>query len=220
MIASGTTWRLGSLFGTPIFVQPGYLMLIGLFGYMEASRQPHAMLQVAFLTAFAVTASLLIHEFGHVLAATLNGHRSQVVLVTMGGVTIPSGESRGWRAIMMSLSGPFAGLATCAVLYFLCEPSPEAPHLWIFLWNILVWINLVWSLFNLMPVYPMDGGHAFQDFLKLFRRAHEAEKVSAIVSIIVGLALAILCYQFGLLFGAIVLGFLVYQNWERLNAKR
>ncbi len=221
MFASGTSWRLGSLFGTPIFVQPGYLLLLLLFGYFASRGLPHAPFLAAFLTAFAVTVSLLIHEFGHVLAARLNGHRSQVVLVMMGGLTISSGESRGWRAVMLSLAGPAAGLLTWAILVFVVPASrAEDPTLWPYLWGMLVWINLYWSIFNLLPIYPMDGGQALQSLLKLFKRAFEAERISAIVSIVTALAVALWLYQFGFIFAVFLLAMMAYENWERLGRNR
>jgi membrane-associated protease RseP (regulator of RpoE activity) len=39
-------------------------------------------------------------------------------------------------------------------------PSAGAPSYWQILVNDLLWVNFYWGLINLLPIYPMDGGHA------------------------------------------------------------
>ena len=173
------------------------------------------------LIAFAVTLSLLVHEFGHVLAARLNGHRSQVLLVAMGGLTMPSGESRGWRGVFLSLAGPGAGLLLFAILSFLVPPpDPEDRTLWPKLLDLLLQINLVWSLFNLLPIWPLDGGQALQNLLTTFRRAHEAERISALVSLVVAVAIGFFLLQAHQTFAVIMVAMLAFDNWERLQRTR
>ena len=55
--------------------------------------------------------SILIHELGHALTARLFGARAWVQLYSFGGLAHPDRPLPKWRAIAMTLAGPFAGFA-------------------------------------------------------------------------------------------------------------
>ena len=229
MFATGSAWRICILFGTPVYLTSSYLLLVVL-GFMFTGWD----LERGFLWIFAVTASLFIHEFGHVFAARANGHSSEVYLWGLGGVTVPSGESRGWRGIFMSLAGPGAGFLAAYLLYLFAMPGDLRPDLldyarggsrypiadttlWPYLHQKLVFIGMVWTFFNLLPIYPMDGGHALEDFLGLFMRRHQAAKLSALAGMLVGIPVAVLGLMNGFLIVGILVGWMALQNYERFR---
>lgn len=228
---------LFTLFGVPVHIDTWYalpMIIFGLRGFEEAG------LSGAFIVCFAVTASLLVHEFGHVGAAALDGHRSRVILWGFGGVTIPDGASHGWRAIRLSLAGPAAGFALWAVVWFLFMPAdvqelgartspldalfpgsavfelygsnPPLKHV---LWRELAWINLIWGIFNLLPILPLDGGHAVRDLLRLKLRAYEADRWAARITVVVGVAVGLGFFLIRLWFAGALLLYLAYSSWER-----
>lgn len=234
-----------SLFGVPVHIDGWYLLPMIWFGLQGASfGGGHAGIAGAFIVCLAVTLSLLVHEFGHVAAAALDGHRSEVILWGFGGVTIPSGESRGWRAVRLSLAGPTAGFALLAVTWFGFMPhdigahvrpwnllegfqshslvrsyvtDPEISHL---LWAYLVWINLAWSLLNLLPVLPLDGGHALRDALRLRMRAYRADAIATTISVAVGGAAGVYFLLNGYIFAGAMLLYLAWSTWERHRTLR
>ena len=48
----------------------------------------------------------------------------------------------------------------------------------------LVWINLLWGLVNLLPMWPLDGGQATQILLSLYDRSR-GQRWAHIVSLLV-----------------------------------
>ncbi len=226
--------RLFELFGTPVYADPSYFLLLVFFGFGYLEEGMGAF----FMVAFAVTASLLVHEFGHVFAAKTNGFQSVVMLWGMGGMTYPSGMARGWRSVWMSMAGPLAGLFLWAVTWFVFMPpwgvdlglktdlgavlepyraiGPYQLTLGDLLWMQLCWINLVWSILNLLPVFPLDGGQVLRSLLLMRFRAYEADRMSALVGTVVGaLAGVFLWMTLDSVLSLVIFGFLAFQNWQR-----
>lgn len=114
----------------------------------------------------AVLVSILLHEFGHALAFQIFGVHSMIVLVLAFGLTIPSSYiADRWRRIVVSLAGPAAGFLLAGVIYLVREntdPLQMSKYLFLLLY-FLFWINLVWGIFNLLPVYPLDGGRVSEE---------------------------------------------------------
>ena len=183
----------------------------------------------------------LVHEFGHVYAASTNGHRSRVVFWMLGGLTFSSGRSSGWRGVWVSAAGPMAGLMLWAVCWFLLRPEifmagrEVTLGYWFFpnaglpmdrtgfheFWAHLCFINLIWSIFNLLPIFPLDGGHITNDLLRMKLRATDAERTGAIISIVCCVAVGLYLSQYirGI-FIFLMLGLLAWQNYQRLQATR
>ncbi len=117
--------------------------------------------------------SILVHEMGHAVASRLFGYRPTVRLMWLGGHTDPNpNETIPWnRDLVMTLAGPFFGMAlmfTAAGLqWWLGDRSEVASY---FL-RLLVTLNLGWTVLNLIPVPPLDGGKVATTLLvRLFGR--------------------------------------------------
>ena len=57
--------------------------------------------------------------------------------------------------------------------------------------SYMLWINLVWGIFNLLPIYPMDGGKLSSGLAAKFLSPNKALKVSTVISMIFCIGLAI-----------------------------
>ena len=192
--------------GFPIQVLPGYWLLTALLALWIGGQSTSLM----FATAFVVFFSILVHELGHAVMARWFGLPAHITLHMMGGATsFPTDATmtRG-RDILISLAGPGAGLSL-GVLGWLAlhwagfqdetavegivEAGTSAQAL-----AILVRVNIVWSLINLIPVIPFDGGRVLAAALGPKRR------LAAIsISLAVGLLVAAWFAQAGALFAAV-----------------
>jgi stage IV sporulation protein FB len=144
----------------------------------------------------AVLISILVHEIGHWLAMRWYGTDAYVVLYHFGGLAVPRGSSFGGygaddtrgNQLVISAAGPVAQLLLAAALIFgvqaLGYQPPPIPYLDpllnlgrgevipsdtvnVFLW-FLALPSIYWALLNLLPVYPLDGGHITREiFLRL-----------------------------------------------------
>ncbi len=138
-----------------------------------------------------VFGSVIAHELAHALVAIRSGIAVRAItLLPIGGVT-QRDESAGprgldpLREIRISLAGPLMNLvlgaaAAIVVLAFYPQASITGMPL-VHSANLprsLVWVNVFLGAFNLLPAYPMDGGHVLRallarhiDYLQATRRA-------------------------------------------------
>lgn len=184
--------------GYPVSVGWGSVIIMGLYGFMSAGDQVNAMgLVTAILGGVVFGASILVHELGHAVAANRLGLSVQGIrLHGLGGHCDYNGHTTNGRRLLIALAGPAAGLAlgalAIAAQQTVLAAVPGIPPLIYRLVGLLIWVNLFWSLFNLLPMIPLDGGSAMQNALRLrlkARRAAEAAKwVSLVTAGIVGIA--------------------------------
>jgi len=202
-------YLLGRLFGTDIFVTADFFLLLAFYffvGRADAGRMA--------LFCIALIVSLLVHEFGHVLAVRrLLGAPSAVILWGLGGLCVyPAVPTTPGRKIGISLMGPLLEAllgALCFALLRLADPGPGALREFL---AIMVWLNLFWVAANLVPILPLDGGQALRAGLEYRmepgRAAGAARKVSVVAAILAGGAAASL----GLPLLAMFCAFLLLQN--------
>src|SRR6266404_1267819 len=146
------------LFGVPARIHPTFW----LGGLMFVGRSPNLyFLLVGIATLFV---SILVHEMGHALCGKHYGDRSpSITLYIMGGYYMPGTISlRRWKQIWMCLWGPLAGFmlggvaigVSVAVYHRLIPYSEVLGYVLVY----AVWINILWGVANLLPVFPLDGG--------------------------------------------------------------
>jgi Zn-dependent protease len=153
------------IFGTRVKVGWIFPIVVLLLGYRMAS-DPIRLASWVVL----VTISVLIHEAGHVVALRYFGHHPRVELTWMGGLTISEGRNdlTPRQSIIVSAAGPLTGIAFGALMEIAFGPSSNPYFHWLAATSFFV--NVVWSLVNLVPVIPLDGGHIARELCQLASR--------------------------------------------------
>ena len=83
-------------------------------------------------------------------------------------------------------------------------------------WN-LVWINLLWGLINLLPIYPLDGGRVSEILLTYVNR-YEGKRWGHTVSLVVAGLLAVVSYPLtDSFFLAVFFGYFAFLNYQILQ---
>lgn len=100
----------------------------------------------------ALTAAL-IHELCHILGIRLAGGQFLDIQIGAGGARITVGGLTTGQEILCALAGPAGGLLL--LLFFRWIPR-------------IALCGLVQSAFNLLPIFPLDGGRAVQCATRLF----------------------------------------------------
>jgi Zn-dependent protease len=104
-----------------------------------------------------------LHEFGHVFAAMYYGNKcTSVTLLPIGGVAALDAKSLtgGKKEFFVALAGPavnFALAALCVILYAIAAFLGP----WTVVEDALGWlilVNMLIGTFNLVPIFPLDGG--------------------------------------------------------------
>src|SRR5215813_1608069 len=163
-------FRLGSI---PVEVHYSHFLVAAMLGSNLARgvspAEAFARLAVWIAVVFV---SVLTHELGHALVSRAYGYRPRIQLVWTGGLTQPNapGPIPWHRDILLTLSGPVFGLGLFAValgLSAIVRPTGAAQEAL----SDLVVVNFTWSLLNLLPIVPLDGGRIVQvALMRAFRR--------------------------------------------------
>lgn len=198
-----------SLLGFPVQIHwLFWLTSILLGGGMYAST-PEEWIRALIWTA-VVFVSVIVHELGHALVARRFGGRPAIFLHGLGGLTVMPGlRVNRFQSIQVSLAGPVAGILLGLLVIFLSSLFPEdLPWLHVVI-SYLIFVNIFWSFFNLLPILPMDGGQILRDVLGPSRLA-----TARLVGAIMAGVLAFCSLWVNQWFLAIFMGFLAYSNFK------
>lgn len=209
----GWSINLFRVCGIQLAVHASFFLLlayVGLEGWQEAGM-PGLLWSVAVLLAFFVC--VVLHEFGHSFTAMHYGVGvRRILLMPIGGMaefdSIPRQPS---KELLITLAGPAVNFVIAAILWLTVgypTNSEYADSLAGF-GQVLLRANLVMGFFNLLPVFPMDGGRIFRALLALrlpyLRATFWAATIGKVLAIL-GALVAILVFQsylVGILFGFI-----------------
>lgn len=208
--------HLGSIGKTTIDVDLSFLFLLALF--VIWGHNPGQPIQYALIWIPAVFVGVLIHELAHAgMIALLGFGSSQIILGGMGGVTINSRRARPWQDMLISLAGPGASFGLAALSWWIVNNVAYAQQdrMLIVLLPLMMRVNVWWGIFNLIPVPPLDGGHATRDFFRMFLSERTAFIVAIWIAIVVGSAVAVLSIASRNFLVAFYLAWFVYAAWQQ-----
>jgi stage IV sporulation protein FB len=167
------SYRIVTLFGTEVRLHITFLALLGWYAFVawRVGGEAAAAWSVGFLAL--VFASVLLHEFGHVLMAKRFGIRTPDILLSpIGGLArLERMPEEPRQELLVALAGPAVTLAIVAVLAGTRALGPDSQSLWVFdpgherLLPALLRANIVLLGFNLIPAFPMDGGRVLRAIL-------------------------------------------------------
>jgi len=117
---------------------------------------------IEYLGLFAIVTT---HEFGHVLACRqVGGRADQIVLWPLGGVAYVDPPPRPGATLWSIAAGPLVNVALFPILGVLYWSSGEI-HDVHGLFYALLWIDASLFVFNMLPIYPLDGGQILRSLL-------------------------------------------------------
>jgi Zn-dependent protease len=140
--------------------------------------------------------SILVHELGHAFVArSFGSHVTSVVLTVLGGFCAYDREPGArWKRIAIALAGPGAGFLLLGLVQAIHVAygwgDPDGNRYARYAYDDLWFINLVWGLFNLLPIWPMDGGRVCRELCVGARIANPIE-TSLWISIVLAGGLAL-----------------------------
>jgi stage IV sporulation protein FB len=210
--------RIGSIGGTILHLDYSFLFLCGLFVVFDL--QDGSPIQQALLWIPTLFFSVIAHELGHAAAIAALGYgRSDIVLGGFGGVTINNRRARPWQDILISLAGPVAGVVFAYLLVLLFNNVRAlANDEFFFRWFALMFrVNIAWAIFNLLPIYPLDGGQILRNTTRIFLTERNSFVTTTWVSLVLAAAIIIfglLQHQYFLATIAFMLALENYQNWS------
>jgi len=163
------SFRLFRIWGIDVFLHwTWFLIAFIAIRYREAQ---YGSLVWNALEYFALFFIVLLHELGHSLACRqVGGQADQIVLWPLGGVAYVSPPLRPGATLWSIAAGPLVNVALLPILSGAVVAGqmlgwqavfPDLNRLVLSLW----FINTMLLVFNLLPIYPLDGGQIVRSLL-------------------------------------------------------
>ena len=143
----------------------------------------------------------LIHELGHVLVARIVGNKLLKFKIMPLGFSIflqtniedynkkiKKGNMYVLKNLIISIAGPITNIIIFLVTFFL--------PIELMIKEKVIYINAIIAIFNLIPMYPLDGSKILQNVLKLFCSNKESYKYTNIVANATLIIFTIFCSVF------------------------
>ena len=207
--------HLGSIGGTSIDVDFNFGFLVLLFVILNYN--PEQGIHYALLWIPILFISVLVHELAHAgMIAAFGFGASQIVLTGMGGVTINRRRARPWQDLLISIAGPASsfGLYFLSVWFIRNVEVAQTDRMLAALLPAMAWANRAWGLFNLIPLAPLDGGHAVREFFRMFLSERNAFIVAIWIGIVGGILIAAYLLLARAFFIALYIAWFVYMAWQ------
>jgi len=197
-----------SLFGFPVMVHWLFWLIAFLLsgGLHMQSAQEWPRIFVGMVVIFL---SILVHELGHAAVARLFGLQPGIAFHGLGGITYFRGtDLKRWQHFLVVAAGPTSSLAL-AGCFVIMLPVKEISPLIPMIISIGLWVNIVWTVINCLPILPMDGGQMLRDIL-----GPKLERVACIVGAVVASVVVLVAFRGQMYFLAVMMIFLAYSNFK------
>lgn len=190
-------FRIGKVAGAPIIISENLLLFTLIYcGFTAVHSITTALM--ALLAIVTITGCILLHEIGHVLAAQHYHIRTtDITLNFYGGVA--SSRPNDWRNLMdrpkeaaiVWLCGPLVTFMICCTLtLIMLFLAPKTAF-----YNHLAWVrnfNAVIGVFNMLPIYPLDGGGILYSILRMYMEKYKAISIASKIGMFGAVGLLIL----------------------------
>ena len=200
------------LLGIPFRLELPFLVVLGVLGY-AGGRSAVAVVEWIVLGGLSIAA----HELGHAVAFRAFGVAPRIRLHGWGGETHGAALTPA-RDLVVSAAGPVTGLAIGAAVGFVATLGvlPDTPQTerWV---GALLWINVGWSAFNLLPIRPLDGSGIARSVLTKLVPSRAAQ-LSIWLSIVVAVGVGVASLAAGQVYLALFALYLGIRSWQERAA--
>ncbi|HEX7097151.1 MAG TPA: hypothetical protein VF183_14800 [Acidimicrobiales bacterium] len=152
-------FRIGPI---PVQIELFFFLAVLIFGIPEQDFGARYLLLFGAVAIVSVLLQELVMAF---LVRWRLRLQPEVVLHVLGGATFVPGMPNGLRKTVTYLLAPVIVLAVVGIPAKLWYESIDIPSLGdsLFLWRLahdVYWVNFWWSIVNIVPIWPLDGGQA------------------------------------------------------------
>jgi Zn-dependent protease len=203
-------FRLFQVFGITVFLHWSWFLVAAYDLMQRRGNYTSPLWNVAEL--IALFAIVTMHEFGHALACrSVGGRADRIVLWPLGGVAYVSPPLRPGAMLWSIVAGPLVNVALLPLtlpFLFLSGTSDFD-----FFLRAVAIINLVLLIFNMLPVYPLDGGKILWSLLWFALGMGRSLMVASIIGIIGAVGLGIFALYVSGPWLGLMAAFAAYQAW-------
>jgi stage IV sporulation protein FB len=227
-VAQESGLRIGSFAGAAIVIEPAFLLLAAYVAGSAFLRGGAEALPTALIYIGVIFAAVLIHEIGHAgVAAALHIPSKRIVLTFFGGyVQFARQPEKLWHEIAVSAAGPGANLVTYLLITALqpllrdsLAPTDETFGFLNAL-AMLGFVSLILGVFNLLPGFPLDGGHILRAALTYMFPRPSARMIAAVCGLLVAAAVLVYALTGAMIWTGFIALLLGLAAWAELRTAR
>ena len=173
--------------GTEVRIHITFLLFLAWIGftYYNAGGAPAAVNGVLFI--LALFGCVLLHEFGHVLAARAYGISTpDITLLPIGGVArLQRMPDQPRQELIVAIAGPLVNVLIAGILIVVFGYRPQLKDLGqlqspeVDTFAKLAIFNVSMVVFNMLPAFPMDGGRVLRALLAMTMNYARATQIAA-----------------------------------------
>ncbi len=197
----------------------------------QLTARPHGyeMRVFAIYEYLALFLIVLLHEFGHAFACRqVGGIANRILLWPFGGVAFVRPPPRPGAELWSIAAGPLVNVALFPLLLLLqtvadrsgmAFSAPDAYRLV----DMIRKINIVLLVFNLLPIYPLDGGQILRSLLWYPFGRIRSLQIASVIGLLGGALLTVYAFTTGSIWLVILTFFLLTQavtGWQQAKALR
>lgn len=170
---------------------------------------------VEYLALFLV---VLLHEFGHALACRqVGGRANNIVLWPLGGVAYVDPPPRPGAVLWSLAAGPLVNVVLIPVILLLTKAARfglglTTPDLFVLL-RAIFFINAALLIFNLLPIYPLDGGQILRALLWFLMGRARSLMVATVIGFIGVAGLIVVAVRIGSVWFGVLSVFILLNCW-------
>jgi Zn-dependent protease len=169
---------------------------------------------------------VMIHEFGHALACRqAGGVANQIVLWPLGGVAYVNPPQRPGATLWSIAAGPLVNVVFVPILKILGTLmrsqglAQEMPNAFLLLRTVAL-INVGLLIFNMLPIYPLDGGQILRSLLWFVMGRARSLMAATIIGFLGVAGLILLAVRMQSAWFGILSLFIVMNCWRGLQQAR
>ena len=217
-------FKIFSLFGIDVYIHwSWFLAALYFIQYQTDTYTSHIWNVLEVLVLFSI---VLTHEFGHQLACRqVGGQTHDIVLWPMGGVAYVSPPQRAGAQLWSIAAGPLVNVMLIPIFSIFVSLSSHLgwydshPDAYQFLHDIW-WINTGLLIFNMMPVYPLDGGQILRSLLWFIFGRADSLMIACVIGFLGVVAFIFIAVWLKSLWLGFITAFILMNCWNGLKQAR
>jgi Zn-dependent protease len=198
------SFKLFNFRGTPVYLSLWFFLLF---------------LLTSVNVVISIFISVLIHELAHALVANLKGYKVHSVNIDMfsGSASIDT-NMHDRDSIPIVAAGPISNILLAILglssIYILPVDILILSKDFI---SSFITINIILAVFNILPIYPMDGGQIVRSLANLSKNRSKARRIASLISVVFSVSLFIYALVSLSILTAILALYFTYLSLKELN---
>lgn len=204
-----------NIFGFPVEVHWPFWITTAILGGAATARGPES-IQLLLLWTAIVFVSIIVHELGHALAMRHFGDRVvSITLYSFGGFARGSAWRTRTESFIISAAGPVFSLLLGVLGWVVGQILPPTTmDSWLYQVALAdwAWVNFGWTVLNVLPILPLDGGQMTEALL-----GPDKIRTTLWLGVVCAGLVALWSLSSSMIFTALFFGMLALNNWKQLN---